>query len=47
MTCYPALDALEPVPWRRLREIAEHVRAAGIPPDIFASRRSSSSVRSV
>src|SRR5262249_9018800 len=31
----PALDALQPVPRRRLREIAEHVRAAGIPALVF------------
>jgi wyosine [tRNA(Phe)-imidazoG37] synthetase (radical SAM superfamily) len=34
----PALGLLKPVPHRRLREIAEHVRAAGIPATIFASR---------
>ena len=37
----PALASLQPVGRRRLREIAEHVRAAGIPADVFAgsSRR--------
>jgi wyosine [tRNA(Phe)-imidazoG37] synthetase (radical SAM superfamily) len=33
----PALASLRPVPRRRLREIAEHVRAAGIPADIFST----------
>jgi len=35
----PALPALEPVSPRRLREIAERVRAAGIPADVFARPR--------
>lgn len=35
----PALAALQPVSRRRLREVAERVRAAGIPADIFTSRR--------
>jgi len=34
----PALDGLRAVPARRLREIAERVRAQEIPADIFASR---------
>lgn len=34
----PALATLRPVPPRRLREIAEHVRAAGIPAEVFAGR---------
>ena len=33
----PALASLTAVPRRRLREIAEHVRAAGIPADVFAA----------
>jgi len=33
----PALASLKPVARRRLREIAEHVRAAGIPADVFAA----------
>lgn len=37
----PALASLRPVPARRLREIAEHVRAAGIPVDVFLPRASS------
>ena len=32
----PALSSLRPVSSRRLREIAEQVRAAGIPADVFA-----------
>jgi wyosine [tRNA(Phe)-imidazoG37] synthetase (radical SAM superfamily) len=32
----PALPSLRPASGRRLREIAEHVRAAGIPADVFA-----------
>ncbi|MBI3492404.1 MAG: radical SAM protein [Acidobacteria bacterium] len=36
----PALESLRPVPRRRLREIAEHVRAAGIPAEVFAARGS-------
>jgi wyosine [tRNA(Phe)-imidazoG37] synthetase (radical SAM superfamily) len=32
----PARDSLRPVSIRQLREIAEHVRAAGIPADVFA-----------
>jgi hypothetical protein len=32
----PALGHLQRVPARRLREIAERVRAAGIPADVFA-----------
>jgi len=39
----PALASLQPVPSRRLREIGEHVRAMGIPADVFlpsARRRS-------
>jgi len=36
----PALDALRPVSARRLREIAEHVRAAAIPCDVFAASAS-------
>jgi wyosine [tRNA(Phe)-imidazoG37] synthetase (radical SAM superfamily) len=35
----PALDSLEPVPARRLREIAEHVRAIGIAAEYFPFRR--------
>jgi wyosine [tRNA(Phe)-imidazoG37] synthetase (radical SAM superfamily) len=31
----PALASLQPVSTRRLREIAEHVRAAGIPAEVF------------
>jgi wyosine [tRNA(Phe)-imidazoG37] synthetase (radical SAM superfamily) len=34
----PALSSLRAVPRRRLREIAEQVRAAGIPADVFAER---------
>jgi wyosine [tRNA(Phe)-imidazoG37] synthetase (radical SAM superfamily) len=34
----PALATLRPVSRQRLREIAEHVRAAGIPADVFAAR---------
>jgi wyosine [tRNA(Phe)-imidazoG37] synthetase (radical SAM superfamily) len=34
----PALETLRPASRQRLREIAEHVRAAGIPADVFASR---------
>jgi wyosine [tRNA(Phe)-imidazoG37] synthetase (radical SAM superfamily) len=34
----PALGALRPVPRRRLREIAEHVRAAGIHAEVFPAR---------
>jgi wyosine [tRNA(Phe)-imidazoG37] synthetase (radical SAM superfamily) len=33
----PALSSLRRVPARRLREIAEHARAAGIPARVFAS----------
>lgn len=36
----PALETLRPVSARRLREIAEHVRAATIPCDVFAPRAS-------
>jgi len=36
----PALETLRAVSGRRLREIAEHVRAAGIPCDVFAPRAS-------
>jgi wyosine [tRNA(Phe)-imidazoG37] synthetase (radical SAM superfamily) len=36
----PALKSLKPVPRRRLREIAEHVRASGIPAEVFAARGS-------
>jgi wyosine [tRNA(Phe)-imidazoG37] synthetase (radical SAM superfamily) len=32
----PALESLRPVSLRQLREIAERVRAAGIPADVFA-----------
>jgi wyosine [tRNA(Phe)-imidazoG37] synthetase (radical SAM superfamily) len=35
----PALSSLRAVPSRRLREIAEQVRAAGIPADVFAQPR--------
>jgi wyosine [tRNA(Phe)-imidazoG37] synthetase (radical SAM superfamily) len=35
----PADDTLKPVGARRLREIAERVRATGIPADVFPSRR--------
>jgi len=35
----PARSSLEPVPRRRLREIAERVRAAGIPAEVFSARR--------
>ncbi|HYM22560.1 MAG TPA: radical SAM protein [Vicinamibacterales bacterium] len=38
----PALAALKPVSRRRLREIAERVRAAGIHAELFAPRTSSS-----
>jgi hypothetical protein len=38
----PALASLIPVPRRRLREIAEHVRAIGIPAEIFVSARGTS-----
>jgi wyosine [tRNA(Phe)-imidazoG37] synthetase (radical SAM superfamily) len=34
----PALASLRPVPARRLREIAERVRAIGIPAEVFAER---------
>ena len=34
----PALGTLVPVSPRRLREIAEHVRAIGIPADVFITR---------
>jgi wyosine [tRNA(Phe)-imidazoG37] synthetase (radical SAM superfamily) len=34
----PALATLRPVGARRLREIAEHVRAMGIPADVFVQR---------
>lgn len=37
----PAVGSLEPVPPRRLREIAEHVRAMGIPADAFVACRKS------
>ena len=37
----PAVGSLEPVPPRRLREIAEHVRAMGIPAEAFVARRKS------
>ena len=37
----PALASLQPVPPRRLREIAEHVRALGIPADVFTARNRS------
>ena len=37
----PALDSLQPVPPRRLREIAEHVRALGIPANVFTARNRS------
>jgi len=40
----PALGSLEPVPSRRLREIAEHVRAIGIPADVFVTRSRVNSV---
>jgi wyosine [tRNA(Phe)-imidazoG37] synthetase (radical SAM superfamily) len=36
----PALESLRAVPARRLREIAEHVRAAGIAADVFIPRAS-------
>jgi wyosine [tRNA(Phe)-imidazoG37] synthetase (radical SAM superfamily) len=32
----PALESLKPVPRRRLREIAERVRASGLPAHVFA-----------
>ena len=35
----PALGSLSPVPPRRLREIAEQVRALGIHTDVFQPRR--------
>ena len=38
----PALDLLEPVPARRLREIAEQVRALGIPAEAFVAGAQSS-----
>lgn len=34
----PALASLQPVPKRRLREIAERVRANGIPAEVFTAR---------
>ena len=34
----PAMSGLKAAPARRLREIAEHVRSAGIPADVFSSR---------
>jgi wyosine [tRNA(Phe)-imidazoG37] synthetase (radical SAM superfamily) len=34
----PALATLQPVPRRRLREIAERVRASGIPAEVFTAR---------
>jgi wyosine [tRNA(Phe)-imidazoG37] synthetase (radical SAM superfamily) len=37
----PALASLAPVPRRRLREIAEHVRRLGIATDVFPARLSS------
>jgi wyosine [tRNA(Phe)-imidazoG37] synthetase (radical SAM superfamily) len=37
----PALGSLEPVAPRRLREIAEHVRAMGIPAEVFIAGRES------
>jgi wyosine [tRNA(Phe)-imidazoG37] synthetase (radical SAM superfamily) len=37
----PALEWLEPVPPRRLREIAEQVRAIGIPAEAFVASRAS------
>jgi wyosine [tRNA(Phe)-imidazoG37] synthetase (radical SAM superfamily) len=37
----PALGVLQPVPRRRLREIAEHVRAAGIRAEVFPARSTS------
>lgn len=36
----PALIGLRPVTRRRLREIAEHVRAAGFPAEVFSATRS-------
>jgi wyosine [tRNA(Phe)-imidazoG37] synthetase (radical SAM superfamily) len=36
----PALTSLRPVSARRLRDIAERVRRAGIPAEVFAARRS-------
>jgi wyosine [tRNA(Phe)-imidazoG37] synthetase (radical SAM superfamily) len=38
----PALASLRPVPRRRLREIAERVRATGIPAEVFSARRDGS-----
>ena len=38
----PALSSLRPVPDRRLREIAERVRSAGIPAQVFPARRAPS-----
>jgi hypothetical protein len=35
----PALPSLAPVPRSRLREIAEHVRATGVPAQVFAPSR--------
>jgi wyosine [tRNA(Phe)-imidazoG37] synthetase (radical SAM superfamily) len=35
----PALTSLAPVSRRRLREIAEHVRAMGVPADVFTPAR--------
>ncbi len=40
----PALETLRPVPTRRLREIAEQARAAGIPADVFPLRPSRSAL---
>jgi len=36
----PALESLKPVATRKLREIAERVRAAGIPAEVFSRTRS-------
>jgi len=40
----PALASLRPVPRRRLREIAERVRATGIPAEVFTARAVSAQV---
>jgi hypothetical protein len=35
----PALSSLRPVPARRLREIAGHVRLAGMIAEVFAKKK--------
>ena len=41
----PALSSLKPVPRRRLREIAERVRSAGIPAEVFTARTATAAPR--